>query len=285
MAAWEYRALYDKVANEFPGEYGVVPPELLEAIVDLESGGNKNAQTGTATGLGQIMPAGMEYGLAINNPKFVEKYGNAPNLYDPETNIAIMTIGLAGRRDAGMKQREQQGYGAWADWYGATLGYFGAVGNDRDPGTGVYYQDAFTPADSLDNGDGNYTGIDYLRHVANYSKGFAGGTWSSYTDIDKQGPGAFHPTNGDYSRDALYYDMDTSKFLGNAGDWIKKTSVDIRDQSRDVTGGALDYARDAWGYLKQIDDALKKAVEFAPRAGVLVMGVVLIVGGFALWSV
>lgn len=284
MGASDYRDLYRKVSAEFPGEYGAVPPELLEAIVNLESGGEPNAQTGTATGLGQIMPTGLEYNAAVSDSRFVSKFGNAPNLYDPEQNLAVMAIGLTARHDAGVASRLDGGYGTWADWYGTSLGYFGAVGNDNDPATNKPYSEAYTPTDSaIDNGDGNVTGIGYFDRIAEYvafgqpNNGASG--WDRYTKLDKLGPGSFNPITKEYNHEALYTEVNDQ----SVWNWVSDTGKEWAVKGADVVDSATDSVGNA--VKSAIMSIVRPLIEFAPRAGFIILGGLLVIGAVAVWSI
>lgn len=283
MSAANYRDLIKKVSAEFPGEYGPAPPDLIEAIINLESGGDPNATTGTATGLGQIMPTGLEYNAAVMDKRFTDKFGNAPNLYDPEQNLAVMAIGLTARHDAGVAQRLDDGYGAWADWYGATLGYFGAVGNESDPATGAAYTGIYTPADSMiANSDVNMNGAGYLNRIGEYvafgqpDNGAAG--WQRYTAIDKLGPGSFNPITNDYDHDALYTEMNDQSVWEWVADTGKRWAVKWRETTRETTDSVGNAVKSA------IISIVQPLIDFAPRGGVIILGALLIVGAGLLWS-
>lgn len=284
MGASDYRDLYRKVSADFPGEYGAVPPELLEAIVNLESGGVATAQTGTATGLGQIMPTGLEYNAAVSDQRFVSKFGNAPNLYDPEQNIAVMTIGLAARHDAGVASRLDGGYGTWADWYGTSLGYFGAVGNDNDPATNAPYSETFTPEDSaLNNRDTNINGREYLNRIGEYvAYGSGADTWKAYSDIDKLGPGSFHPLTGAYDHDALYTKADE---IGGktVWSWVSDTGKEWAVKGADAVDSATDSVGNA--VKSAIMGIVRPLIDFAPRGGFILLGSLLVIGAVAVWSI
>jgi len=61
---------YDDIINEASTKYGL-DPQLLRTTVQIESGGNPNAQNGSHTGLTQLLPSEFErYGTGdINNPR------------------------------------------------------------------------------------------------------------------------------------------------------------------------------------------------------------------------
>src|SRR5690606_15410648 len=115
---WQPINQWDNFVGEAARQYGV-PPNLLKAMMRVESGGNPRAQSPAgATGLMQVMP-GM-HGLS------------ASQLLDPRTNI--------------MKGAEilKANYDRWGTWEAAAQAYLGGT-----PGSGA--SDGFNTQDSYWN--------------------------------------------------------------------------------------------------------------------------------------
>lgn len=150
-----------------------VPPQILEAQVDLETGGTFNTELVSpagAVGLGQITPDGLEYGWYKQN---IDPNVTPDQLTNPETNLRIMAYGMAYRKKLGEDERAAGGTGAWSDWYMAAAGYLGGANNAGFNTKADYY---------------GTTGEDYVRRVRSYITNVWGAAIAR--DIDLLGPGA-----------------------------------------------------------------------------------------------
>ncbi|MGH2533446.1 MAG: SpaA isopeptide-forming pilin-related protein [Thermomicrobiales bacterium] len=117
---WQWRPLIEQVA----GETGV-DPDIMQAIMALESGGDPNTigpytgSLGEAMGLMQVMNG-------LDGPwNFVAQYTGSYPTHDemlvPINNIRAGAYELKWRHDLG---------GNWSDWFISAVGYFGATTPD-----------------------------------------------------------------------------------------------------------------------------------------------------------
>lgn len=148
-AADQWRSLYNRANDAYTMSPGGEPPAtLIEALVNLESGGNPYEISGAgAVGLGQIMKGGMEYG------GYESVFGPVSSpLTDPATNVSIIAYGLNLR---------QEMYGTNAppmhDWFLAGVGWFGGLTPQGEISTAVDPWTGFTARRYYD------TLVEYVR--------------------------------------------------------------------------------------------------------------------------
>ena len=242
--------------------YDPVPPQLIEAQVNLETGGTFDPglvhPSSGATGLGQIMTGGLEYG---HYRDAVDPTITPDRLTDPETNLRVMIHGMAYRKELGEQEREAGGTGAWADWMMAAAGYLGGANN-----AGFN-----TAADS--NGT---TGMDYVRTLQRYIRGVWGD--KAADDIDVLGEGAAVAAGGNWESGAITFDPDApgtdrkgeiaalASLFETYGDGLLEPQDEGRDTS--VQGQVTAAVMAALGPLV---DMVK---EYAPRVGIALAGIV-----------
>src|SRR5215204_5411187 len=116
--AAQWRPLIKQEAARYANTSGGAPPwQVIEGMVDLESGGNPNNVTAVgngdvAVGLGQITSRGLEYDL------YRKRFPNGPtDLTDPQTNMRIMVLGLDHRQEMGVTAQSQGKPHALTNWF------------------------------------------------------------------------------------------------------------------------------------------------------------------------
>ena len=241
-----------------------IPPQLIEAQVNLETGGTFDPELrhpGGAIGLGQIMPNGYEFGAYRQE---VDPNIEASDLTNPVVNLNVMTYGMAKRKASGETERKAGGIGAYADWFMAAAGYLGGANN-----AGFN-----TAADS--NGT---TGELYVRTLEKYIRRVWGN--DAADDIDDLGEGAVLVSGGDWSDDdaAITYDPSApgvdrkgevaalTRLFDSYGDG----SLDSQDEGRDTSLQGQVAAG--------IAAALGPLLDYAPRVGLALGGTALAIVG------
>lgn len=251
-----------------PGDK-VPPPQLLEAMIDLETGGNLDPAfvdpASGAIGLGNIMPDGLEWGIyKANHPDAKES-----DLTDPAVNIDVMIDGLSYRQYLGQQEKDAGGMGAYADWYMTAAGYLGGANN-----AGFN-----TKADAYGT-----TGESYVRRVRAYITR----VWSAETarEIDLLQPGAAVAAGGDWGEGKITFDPDaptgSTDYFGNLLDSFKDGLSDVYESGKDYASGLLGDIQRA------VADEIKKAIggiigaisDSLPRVGLAVGGLALAIVGF-----
>ena len=242
-----------------PGEK-VPPPQILEAMIDLETGGTLDPAfvdpISGAIGLGNIMPDGLEWGVyKANQPDAKES-----DLTDPAVNIDVMIDGLSYRQYLGQQEKDAGGMGAYADWYMASAGYLGGANN-----AGFN-----TKADAYGT-----TGQDYVRRLRAYITR----VWSAETarKIDLLQPGAAVAAGGDWGEGAISFDpdapTDATDYFGDLLDSFKSGLSSgynyVKDEASDIAG-------------KVISGIVSGLAAIAPRVGLAVAGLALSVVGIVI---
>lgn len=161
--------------NLIPGKweaYDDIPPEIVEAVLNVETGGTWNPNTRTATGnpdapyaygLGQIVYGGsqeLSWYEGLANTRL-----SIDDLYDPLVSIRLTAFGLGGRFT---QVREITGKGNWF-WAGAA--YFGCV-PDKDGNFSCGPDSQGTTAQDYVNGLMTYV-------TQNYGSERAGQLWDA----------------------------------------------------------------------------------------------------------
>lgn len=247
------QAYIDAHQNQ-PG-YKAPPPEIIEGMVNLESGFDPDLvdPSSGAIGLGQIIASenGYEWGV------YKASHPNAKpeDLKDPATNIDVMIEGLSARQAEGELGRDQGGPGAYEDWFMASAGYLG--GADESGFNGL--------ADSYGT-----TGSSYVRRVRDYIVQ----TWGEQTakDIDLLQRGAAVAAGDDWLNGEITYDPNApeadrpddlfDKLLGLFDKGLSGAKDAVTDVAGDVLSGLL-------GFI----------VTWAPRAGMAIAGIAAVAIG------
>lgn len=232
-----------------PG-YDIVPPHIVEGIINVESGGDPNAYNAGsgAAGLGQITEGGLEWGAYLRD----HPDAKFSSVSDPDVNIDVMIAGLSARHASGVTDRLQGGNGAQQDWYMTAAGYLGGADNDGFNGA----------SDSLGT-----SGPEYVRRVRLYIMR----TWGTDTasEIDSLEPGAAKARGGDWQEGGIFYDP-TAKAASKHKDLLDK----ILGGFSDGLSGAVDGAKDAVsGALDGLWEGITGA---APRFGIGLLGIVIV---------
>lgn len=241
------------------------PPQLIEAMVDLETGGTFEYDTvdplSGAAGLGQIMVEGQEWYWFVSDPDVKARWGDvsASRLADPAFNLDVMVYG--------MNRRQEQG-GALTDWYMASASYLG----------GATVKGFNEKKDSY--------GTNGREYVAGVQERIAKQWGSSYVmGIDALQPGAvINPLNVFES----YYDPDvqyneTNVPRQNAADRgaQPRSAEQIYDSEMFTTGGPTvgDIIGGAAGDVLDWPDQIAGAVgAWLPRIGLFLLGLLALVG-------
>ena len=183
---WEWRPNIQKATDtayymygEDRGWPGIVPYEIMEALIKQESGGDSDAYNDTpmpngehATGLMQIVP-----GLSITGAyeQVTQSSINKSALFDPDFNLEVGAIGLA-ERAMDVQHVPRLGFAiddvdqSWPTV--VTIGWFGAGYKDRD---GVWRLDP-----SVRDEGSNTDGALYRQNMDDYIKNF-----DSYDSLNK----------------------------------------------------------------------------------------------------
>lgn len=148
-AAWNYRNDIADLIRKYgqtPG--GAPPPELVEAVVHAESGGDPHVRTerGGGRGLALIDPADDAWQWYLQSD-LVDTYGTDPDtvLFNPRGNLEILALELNRRQELGIAAREAGRASALEDWFVTALahrGYAdnrGIVSGRHEPGRVVQY--------------------------------------------------------------------------------------------------------------------------------------------------
>lgn len=129
--AAQWRPLIKQETARYADTPGGAPPwQVVEGLVNLESGGDPNNVTDAgngdvAVGLGQITTRGYEYDL------YRKRFPNGPiDLTDPQTNMRITVMGLDAREEQGIRAAEAGQPHALSNWFVAAAAYFGAATNE-----------------------------------------------------------------------------------------------------------------------------------------------------------
>lgn len=282
---WEWRPEIVGTADAMYAEYGedagwsgIPPYEAVEAIIDIESGGDPKARNDTpmyngqhATGLMQVVP-----GLSVTGA--YERVTGSPGvtedaLYDPQTNLSVGIIGLAERakdvqrtgwfgRDASggpVPQDQGQPEGSGPDW-GSTvaIGWFGAGYQD---GYGFWQID-----ESVTDGPSGINGGAYRDRVNAYMSGFgqesskiaAAGAWRDPSDPERKRTQPYNAWT--QNQDGI-------------GEW----AFDFIEGAWDQTGGRIPDIN-----IPGTDDILGAIEGAIPRVAMIGAGIALLVGGLLL---
>lgn len=257
-------AYVDQHQNQ-PG-YKVPPPQIVEALIDLETGGTYDPgfvdPSSGALGLGNITLEGTEWGLW----KAIHPDAQPDDLLNADTNVDVVINGLSARQSSGQIERDAGGTGSYADWYMAAAGYFGGA---NEAGFN-------TSADSYGT-----TGQDYVRRLRAYITR----VWSAETarDIDLLQPGAAVAAGGDWGEGAITFDPNagatdkSGELLGRLFSNFKTGLSIAANLARDSTSGITDPIGDA---VRKAFGEVYGAIVFAlPRVGLAVGGLALAVVG------
>jgi hypothetical protein len=240
-------------------DWDQIPPQLIEAQVDLETGGTFDTELRSpagAIGLGQIVPGGLEYGVYKDN---VRSDLTPDMLTDPGINLDVMLYGMAYRKELGENVREAGGYGgAWADWFMAAAGYLGGASNQGFNGASDSY---------------GTDGTDYVRILRQKIQSRWGKDVAD--KIDSLGRGAAVIQGGDWMSDSapITYDPDAPEvneesqraILNELGESLglevgEKTGTGIDDQ---ITRAVM----------AAVGPIVEMVKEYAPRAGIALAGI------------
>ena len=181
MSASAYRQdIMDLVKRYGTTPGGAPPGEIVEAMVQAESGGDITARNQDGgLGLGLIDPDSDAWAWYLEDRSLVAQYGTDPNtvLVNPRANLEILAMELNRRQELGLAAVESGEPGAWADWYAAALGHWGYTDNTGMRVSGTDY-DAQN---------------DYLEIIAYVTQ-----QWGDERNIaiDKQNPGAMAHKDG-----------------------------------------------------------------------------------------
>lgn len=240
-----------------------VPPQLIEAQVNLETGGTFDETLvdpySGAVGLGQITEGGLEYGWYKQN---IDPTVEPSDLTNPVTNLRIASYGMAYRKELGEIEKEAGGMGAWADWFMAAAGYLGGANN-----AGFN-----TKADAYGT-----RGEDYVRRVRQYIQQ----TWGAKAaeDIDLLGEGAAEIQGDDWLSETAPISFDPTEpgardkaeersILQRLFDGYGSGNLDTQDEGRDTSiGGQIREALSSF-----VVDLIGPAL---PRIGAAVAGLAL----------
>lgn len=275
FTAADWRAEILDITRQYrntPGD--APPPQLVEAMVNLETGGTFDpalVDPSGATGLGQVMTNGAEYAAFMADPVMRAKYPGGPNLLDGYQNLEVMVYGLNMRQELG---------GALSDWFMAAASYLGGAdtsgfnGNADSYGTdGRAY--ALNVRDYIVNTWGMEAAdvIDYAQPGA--VMGLTNDT--AYFDAGRQ---SFSNTQPKPSTDArvpaTYDDLFNEKVYDNDGS--------VLGNLIDGAGDVLDFVKDPAGAVTGVLDGIVSAVGRAlPRVGLFLAGLVIL--GLGLWAI
>lgn len=244
-------------------QYPVPPPQIIEAMVDVETGGTFDPDfvdpNSGAIGLGNITVDGLEWGVyKANHPDAKES-----DLTDPAVNLDVMIEGMSYRAHLGKKEGEIGSLGLYEDWYLAAGGYLGGLTNDgEERGPDAY----------------GTTWRDYVRRV----RGYITRVWSAETarDVDIITPKAAVAAGGDWGEGAISYDVDAVAADDRQERYTKLvmtygTGIDIGG----LISGITDPLKDVAGQV--ISGILSGLAAIAPRVGLAVAGLALAVVGIA----
>lgn len=284
-AAWQWRPQIVGAADAAYLEYGedqgwsgIPPYEAVEAIIDIESGGDPNARNSTpmyngqhATGLMQIVP-GLSvtgaYESASGSGQVTEE-----QLYDPQTNLTVGIVGLAARAkdvqrtgwfgvqpdmtvappEEARGPKETEG----PDW-GSTIaiGWFGAGYQD---GYGFWKLD-----EQVTDGPSGINGAMYRDRVNSYMAGFG----PDSQDIATRGRWR-DPSDPERKRTQPHNAWTQNQ------DGIAEWAFDFVEGSWNGVNGVVDGVKDALDIGSQIEAII-------PRVAMIGAGIVLLVGGLVL---
>jgi len=216
---WEWRSDIQKAAEsayyrygEDRGYPGIVPYEVLEAIVARESGGDETAINPTpmfngehATGLMQVVPG---LGIAGAYETVTQSNIDPHALLNPDFNLEVGAIGLSekaldiqrtdwfGVDPDGNPSTDSTQKGIGPDWPSVVqIGWFGAG-----------YQDGYgfwQPSDEVTDGPTGINGEAYRKFINDYVAGFGtdtlhninAGNWRSPSDPNRE---SWYPFNARY---------------------------------------------------------------------------------------
>lgn len=251
------------------------PPQLVEAMVDVETGGNLDPAfvdpVSGARGLGNITLEGQEWGWVQSDPEFRARWGNDVSdrrLGNAAFNLDVMIYGLNRRQEMG---------GAYTDWYMTSAGYLGG---------------ATTSGFNAEKDGYGTTGQQYVKLVQdriadNWSESYVLG-------IDALQPGtvrnAQNPGNASYDPDknidpvrlagAVYTGGDISIGSAQSG----PVTADIIYDLEAFTDGAVKTPLEGGGLglPSVVGDIAGTVGRWLPRIGLFLLGIVLIIGAVML---
>ena len=256
----QFRSMLGSVLDAYNGRiqpgYDVPPGQLIEAQVDLETGGTFDPgyidPFSGAVGLGQIMPGGLEWGVyKANHPE-----AKASDLTDPMVNLDVMVEGMSYRQAIGEAEQREGGTGAYADWFMASAGYLGGANNagfNTRP-------DAY-----------GTTGESYVRRVRQYINRVYGA--STATSIDLLSKGSAVAVDDNWEDGEITYDPDAPA-ADDPGLWQRLWDA-FKSGAGDIASGAISTV--AGEVLSGIFGFL---AAWAPRAGLALGGIAAAAIGF-----
>lgn len=236
--AAEWRDEISSIVQQYrqtPGD--APPPQLVEAMVNLESGFDARLiqpESG-AIGLGQVMTNGMEWQAFVNDPVMQARYPGAKDdptgfLLNGANNLEVMIYGLNMRQEMG---------GALQDWYMTAASYLGGATVDGFNGE----------ADALGT-----NGQAYVMRVQEY----IADTWGMDTleTIDRANPGAvMYGLSGDPGR--VYFDPNRLSALDGSIPAVGYDPNDLYTEEHYLKADDGGVLGGVWGKIKDVYDIAK----------------------------
>ena len=244
--AADYRSTLSEVSAKYantPG--GAPPPELLEAIIHVESGGDPAARgPNDERGLALTSPNSTAWSWYLESP-LMPQYGASPDiLHDPRAAMEVLALEVDKYQESGLIDANAGGTGALQDWFMTALARKRLADND-----------------GLRKTEG-YEATTHYGDLVFYMDAQFGEETSER--IDGAFPGALvNPKNGD----PVTYDPTVGSDVENMH------PKDPKLPNLNPAAGALDA-------LKKLT---AKAGEFGMRAGVFLVGIIL--AGLGAWFV
>jgi len=257
MSASAYRQdIMDLVKRYGTTPGGAPPGEIVEAMVQAESGGDITARNQDGgLGLGLIDPDSDAWAWYLEDRSLVAQYGTDPNtvLVNPRANLEILAMELNRRQELGLAAVESGEPGAWQDWMVAAMGHWGHIDNAGKNGQ-----------------NGANAAADYGEITKYAIENFGA---DRVTAIDAENPGTVEIDT--HSRVPRYVPGQDTKWTGLSPSLVDVVKDKVDDLLPDLPG--------VGDWRAALSKLTGNAARFGMRAGLFIVGAFLALAG--LWFV